>query len=114
MWKHREFSVICAVVFLVWTATNGLEVLLFKYWRDFEGFEAREFSLMYAPSPIAGLVIILVMGFVTHRVPALAITTTGLVLSLAAPLSIICMKARSVGSTYFASSQYLRAIGKAE
>jgi sugar phosphate permease len=108
MWRNRAFSVLCVAALLVWAAQNGLDMTLLAYWKDVEHRAIKEWSILYLPSPIVGLLGFLLMGFIAHRVPAIAITTTGLVLSLLAPLSLIWTSEKS---TYLSSSQYTFAIG---
>jgi sugar phosphate permease len=107
MWKNRAFSVLCVAALLVWAAQNGMDMTLLAYWKDVEQRSVNEWAIMYLPSPIVGLLGFLLMGFVAHRVPAIAITTTGLLLSLLAPISLLWTRAES---SYFESSQYTRTL----
>jgi hypothetical protein len=107
MWKDKAFCVLCIAILLQWTAQYAQDLAVIMFWIEGEHRSVDEWPLMFLPLPIVGLLDIGLMGIALQRVTALELTTSGIIIALFAPLSLVWTNATS---TYFASSKYTFAL----
>lgn len=70
LWRNRTFTTICISVFMTWGAFNAQETMCTFFFQDVQGLSAKETSLRFLPSPVAGVTVNILMGWLVSRVRA--------------------------------------------
>lgn len=89
LWRNRIFTTICIAVFLTWGSFNALETIMTFYFQDVQKYSATQTSIYFLPSPVAGVICNLAMGYLVQRVPANWLVIVGCAVSLGAPLAMV-------------------------
>ncbi|KAI9697107.1 MAG: hypothetical protein M1820_007922 [Bogoriella megaspora] len=110
LWRKRSFSVICIAVFLIWGSFNAAENQISFFFQDVQGLSPTQTSLRFLPSPVSGVLINVLNGFIIHRIHANWVVFIAIALTSLAPLLMaICNPAWSYWACTFLANAFLPA-----
>ncbi|KAK0645266.1 putative MFS-type transporter [Lasiodiplodia hormozganensis] len=100
LWANGAFTTVCATVFLVWGAFNGVEQFMAFYLEYVRGVAPLQSSLYFLPAPIAGTLVNVAVGALLPLMqPAVAVPVACAVTAVA-PL-ILALLCRVDGPGYW-------------